>query len=418
MSKPRNITLAPSALTVPEPFEWYISETRAFDSYTVIEPSIQLGPFATQQECRDLLHSMKQIPRFSHGNLKVCKRRRRSETRVKIELPVEVCRSAKPEKSEFCHTVDISTSGLGLSGFKTQPQPGEILEIHCGPRKARFRVVWIGSPHTAAEGQVGVERLAGEANILDLDVSELHEDEPLLRELEVARAVQNKLFPQEVPPLHTLDFAGNCIQAHTVGGDYYDFFQLAGGEVAFVLADISGKGVAAALLMANLQGSLRSQAAVSSRDLPVWLTSVNRHFYMHSETEHYATLFLGCYNDGLRQLHYTNCGHNPPLLLRKSGVVERLNATATVLGAFRDWECSVAKTQLEAGDVLCCYTDGITESIGRNGDEFGQRRLLQTVRGNRKLEASSLLRHVEKTVEQFREGEQEDDLTLVIARGR
>jgi serine phosphatase RsbU (regulator of sigma subunit) len=418
MSKLRNIALAPSGLTAPDPFEWYVSETRLFDSCTIIEPPVRLGPFATQEECRDLLHSMKQISRFSNSNLKVCKNRRRRETRVKIELPLEVWLSATSEKAECCHTVDISTSGLRLSGFKTQPQPGDILEIHCGPRKARFRVVWIGSPHTAAEGQVGVERLAGEANILDLDVSELHEDEPLLQELDVARAVQKKLFPQEVPPLHTLDFAGNCIQAHSVGGDYYDCFPLAGGEVAFVLADISGKGVAAALLMANLQGSLRSQAPVSSKDLPVWLTSVNRHFYMHTETERYATLFLACYNDGLRQLHYINCGHNPPLLLRQSGVVERLNATATVLGAFRDWECSVAKTQLEAGDVLCCYTDGITESIGRNGDEFGQRRLLQSVRENRELEASSLLRRVEKTVEHFRVGEQEDDLTLVIARAR
>jgi serine phosphatase RsbU (regulator of sigma subunit) len=100
------------------------------------------------------------------------------------------------------------------------------------------------------------------------------------------------------------------------------------------------------------------------------------------------------------------------------GAVERLNATATVLGLFSDWECSVAETQLETGDVLSIYTDGITETTGQGGEEFGEARLLETLRKNRDLEATCILRKMENAAEQFRAGEQEDDLTLVIARVR
>jgi len=230
--------------------------------------------------------------------------------------------------------------------------------------------------------------------------------------------VQSRLLPQEKPPLETLDYAGHCIQARTVGGDYYDFLDMGAGEVGFVLADVAGKGISAALLMANLQGNLHSQYGTGSKDLSRLLASVNRHFYKYSPKDRYATFFLGRYSDATRTLHYVNCGHNPPLLLRKGGTVERLSATATVLGLFWDWECSVADAQLEAGDVLSIYSDGITETTGHSGEEFGETRLLQTLRNNRDLEAACILQNMENAAEQFRLGEQEDDLTLVIARAR
>ncbi len=150
----------------------------------------------------------------------------------------------------------------------------------------------------------------------------------------------------------TLDYAGNCTQARAIGGDYYDFLDMGPGEVGFVLADVAGKGIAAALLMANLEGSLHSQYSsqqrTGSKDIPQLLTSVNRHFYQHTAKDRYATLFFGRYSDATRTLHYVNCGHNPPMLLRKAGAVERLDATATVLGLFSDWQCSVAEVRLPA----------------------------------------------------------------------
>jgi FixJ family two-component response regulator len=338
----------------------------------------------------------------------------RKEERARIELPVRLCRSAPGRKLQLAHTVDICNSGACLAGLDEPLEPGEVLEIEFGNRKAPFRVVWIGAQGTATEGQAGLECLAPEVGIWKLDLCQLQDAEPLVR----ARVVQSGLLPQVKPPLETLDYAGKCIQARTVGGDYYDFLHMGPGEVGFVLADVSGKGIAAALLMANLQGSLHSEHGANSKDLSQLLASVNRHFYKHTSKDRYAACFFGQYSDAARKLRYVNCGQCPPLLLRKGGAVERLESTATVLGLFWDWECSVAEAQLEAGDVLCIYTDGITETTGHNGEEFGETRLLETLRKNRDLEAAGMLQSLENAAEQFRSGEQDDDLTLVIARAR
>ncbi|MBZ5706326.1 MAG: SpoIIE family protein phosphatase [Acidobacteriia bacterium] len=338
----------------------------------------------------------------------------RKEERVRIELPVRLCRSAPGLEPRLAYTVDISNSGVRLAGLEEPLERGEIVKVECGDRRAPFRVVWTDAQDTATEGQAGLECLTPDVDIWKLDLGQLKDAEPLMR----ARVVQSRLLPQEKPPLETLDYAGNCIQARTIGGDYYDFLDMGPGEVGFVLADVAGKGIAAALLMANLQGCLHSEHGTGSKGLPQLVASVNRHFYNHTPRDRYATFFLGQYSDATRTLHYVNCGHNPPLLLRKGGAVERLNATATVLGLFLDWECSVAEAQLEPGDVLSIYTDGVTETTGHSGEEFGETRLLETLRRNRALEAASILQNIENAAEQFRLGEQEDDLTLVIARAR
>jgi CheY-like chemotaxis protein len=340
----------------------------------------------------------------------------RREERVRIQLPVQLCRSATEDKAQPAHTIDISNSGARLAGLQEPLKAGEVIELHCGARKAPYRVVWVGWPGTPTEDQAGLQCLAGEGNLWEFDLSQPTEAQPLLQEMAVAHTVQSRLFPQEKPPLRTLDYSGHCIQARIVGGDYYDFLDLSPGEVGFVLADVAGKGVAAALLMANLQGSLRSYQSIGSKDFPRWLASVNRHFYKHSERHRYATLFLGCYSDSTRTLRYVNCGHNPPLLLRPGDAVERLSATATVLGLFRDWECSVAEVKLETGDVLGAYTDGITEATSQQGEEFGESRLLQTLRQSRDLAAGAILQKVEQEVQQFSAGEPQDDLTLLIGR--
>jgi len=235
------------------------------------------------------------------------------------------------------------------------------------------------------------------------------------REMEIARQVQSKLLPQKLPALDTLDYAGTCIQARAVGGDYYDFLDLGRGRVGFVLADIAGKGMSAALLMANLQAHLRSQAAVLVQDLAGSLRSVNRMFYESTEPSNYATLFLGIYEDATRRLYYANCGHNPPLLLRRESV-ERLAATVTVLGLFEEWECAVAEAQLVPGDILAIYTDGIVEAMNAGQQEFGEARLARTLQENRHLDAPGLLQAVLAAVQEFAAGEQSDDLTLLVAR--
>jgi len=342
----------------------------------------------------------------------------RAEERVRIELPIRLYRASQGLKFLSVHTVDISNSGARLAGIEEPIEPGELVTLECGDREAPFRVVWAGAQGTASAGQAGLVCLAVDADLWKFDLRQSQDDKPLMR----ARAVQKGLLPQEKPPLATLDYAGNCVQARTIGGDYYDFLDMGPGEVGFVVADIAGKGIAAALLMASLQGSLysqySSQYSTGSKDIPHLLASVNRHFYKHTAKDRYATLFFGRYSDATHTLHYVNCGHNPPIVLRKDGAVERLSATATVLGLFPDWNCCVADLQLQSGDILSLYTDGITETTGQNGEEFGEARLLDTLRKSRGLEASRILTNLQNAAEQFRLGEQEDDLTLVIASAR
>jgi phosphoserine phosphatase RsbU/P len=243
-------------------------------------------------------------------------------------------------------------------------------------------------------------------------------DRRVARDMEIAREVQFRLFPQVMPPLETLQYAGTCIQARVVGGDYYDFLDLGPGRLGIVLADISGKGIAAALLMANLQANLRSQYAVALEDPKRLLQSVNRIFYENTPEDRYATLFFADYDDASRCLRYANCGHNPPLLLRADGELERLGATATVLGLFKNWKCTVEEVSLRPGDVLLIYTDGITEASGLTGEEFGESRLLEILRSHSQLPVEALLSLVVAGVQEFSGASQADDLTLLIGQAR
>jgi serine phosphatase RsbU (regulator of sigma subunit) len=203
-----------------------------------------------------------------------------------------------------------------------------------------------------------------------------------------------------------------------VGGDYYDFLDLGPGRLGIVIADISGKGIAAALLMANLQANLRSQYAVALEDSHRLLQSVNRLFYENTPEDRFATLFFAEYDDASRCLRYANCGHNPPLLLRANGELQRLGATATVLGVFKDWKCAVEEVSLRPGDVLLIYTDGITEAPDLTGEEFGESRLLEILRSHPQVLVDALLSLILAAVQEFSGANQADDLTLLIAQAR
>ncbi len=235
-------------------------------------------------------------------------------------------------------------------------------------------------------------------------------------ELEIARQVQARLFPQTLPAVRTLEYAGVCIQARQVGGDYYDFLSLGYDRLGLVLGDISGKGIAAALLMANLQANLRTQYATAS-DRPLrFLQSVNQLFYENTADNAYASLFFGEYDDQAQRLRYANCGHLSPLLLRSDDTLERLDSTCTVLGLFRDWECVTAECRLRAGDVLALYTDGITESFNGSGEEFGEERLVAALRRHRGLAPQAMRDCIVDEVRRFSAYEQHDDITLIVAR--
>jgi serine phosphatase RsbU (regulator of sigma subunit) len=236
------------------------------------------------------------------------------------------------------------------------------------------------------------------------------------QELEIARQVQARLFPQGLSPMDTLEYAGACVQARQVGGDYHDFLDLGQGRYGLVIADISGKGMAAALLMANLQANLRGQCASASDDPARLLRSVNRLFYESTNDCSYATLFFAEYDSAIGRLRYANCGHLAPLLFRCGGTMERLDSTCTVLGLFKDWDCSIAELDLFPGDTLVLYTDGITESFNQADEEFGEHRLIEAVRRHRELSPQAVIASIVDEVQQYSSNEQHDDITLIVVR--
>jgi serine phosphatase RsbU (regulator of sigma subunit) len=236
------------------------------------------------------------------------------------------------------------------------------------------------------------------------------------QELEFAKQVQARLFPQSLPKLNSRDYAGLCLQARSVGGDYYDFLSYGAQRMGLVLGDISGKGMAAALLMANLQANLRSQCATGWNGPSELLQSVNRLFYENTIDSAYATLFFAEYDDRSRRLRYANCGHYPPLLLRNSGAVERLESTGTVIGLFENLNCDVEERELQPGDTLVLFTDGVTESCDMHGEEFGEGRLLETLGRSLSEPTDRLLRSVVNEIQTFSPFEQHDDITLIVAK--
>lgn len=263
----------------------------------------------------------------------------------------------------------------------------------------------------AAQSAVALENVNLAARIAErLDAERRAE-----REMELARQVQSRLLPRAGRRLPTLDCAGRCMQARAVGGDYFDFLEAPGGRLGLVLGDVSGKGFAAALLMASLQASLRTLAA-RCEPLAERLAEVNRLLLEASEPSRYATLFVGEYDDASRRLQYVNCGHNPPLLVRGSGAVERLQPTAMVVGLVEEWACALEEAVLEPGDLLVVYSDGISEALDAREQEFGDARLAEAVAACRERSVPEILDAAFAAVRAFSAGEQADDQTLVVAR--
>ena len=236
------------------------------------------------------------------------------------------------------------------------------------------------------------------------------------QELEIAKQVQARLFPQKLPSVGTLDYCGTCVQARQVGGDYYDFLDLGEGRLGLVIGDIAGKGIAAALLMANLQANLRSQSAIALDQPQQFLRAVNQLFYENTTDGAFATLFFAEYDSGLGRLRYASCGHLPALLLRYDGNLERLEATGMPLGLFKKWDCAVCELQLSPGDTLALYTDGITESFSESKEEFGEQRLVEALRQHCEKPPRNLLEAIVQEVRRYSPHEQHDDITMIVAR--
>jgi len=293
--------------------------------------------------------------------------------------------------------------GVGFLHPPKEPAWGGIFTTFADPDGNTFVLVGFDEASRAVEQQrrQTTEKLATERRAT--------------RDLEIARQVQARLFPQRMPQVRTLEYAGACIQTRHVGGDYYDFLDLGRGRLGLVIADIAGKGIAAALLMANLQANLRSQCATASDQPQQFLRSINQLFYENTAESDYATFFFAEYDDKTRRLRYANCGHLSALILRRNNTFQALASNSTVLGLFEDWNCSIEEQQLFPGDTLTLYTDGITESSTDAGEEFSERRLREVLRQRRALGPQPLLEAVFEEVRRFNPNEQQDDITLIVA---
>lgn len=303
-------------------------------------------------------------------------------------------------------------------------------------------------------------------------VQRMVEEERLRRELSVATEVQRRLFPAHPPEVATLELSGFCQPAREVGGDYYDFLTLDDGQIGLAVADVAGKGISAALLMSTVQASLRSQAIAARGSLSDLVSTMNRLMYSSTGASSYATFFYAQFDERTRRLTYVNAGHNPPFLLRaRSGsssdgahlshapelsceslnfkrksistgrdagtaaavleattVIEdteiagtqpfmRLTSGGPVIGVFRSCVYEQETVQLESGDVLLAYTDGVTEAFNTDGEEFGEERLQELLRSSSHMSADEVRDSVVRCVRDWcATAPQHDDLTFIVLK--
>ena len=256
----------------------------------------------------------------------------------------------------------------------------------------------------------------------------IHERDSARREVEAATQAQARLLPQCRPPIASLDYDGLCRPARGVGGDYYDFLDLRRGAVGLVLADISGKGMFAGLLVASLQARIQSIAPLHGSDLGELVCEANRLMHSSTEINRYATFFYGVFDDATRELTYVNAGHLPPLILRPrtDGGVDgngyetiRLEANGTVVGLMPDACYRQDSIQLQRGDIFCAFTDGVTEAVNDEGEEFGDGRLVGALLDHASSTAEETCRQILAGVDRFAGWEaQHDDVKLIVGRVR
>ena len=256
------------------------------------------------------------------------------------------------------------------------------------------------------------------AHLISAIADEVAQRERLNSELEIARDVQERLFPQKLTPIPGIEYAGACRPASGVGGDYYDFLALPGGRLGIAIGDVSGKGIAAALTMASLQASLRSEATRGTDSLAGLMCSVNRLLHEALASNRYATFFYAQYDPETRLLTYVNAGHNPPILFHANDgqwAVSRLEPCGTVVGILQEASYEQRSLTIAPGDVFVGFTDGVSEAMNEAQDEFGEERLIETVRGCARQSPAEIITCIMAGADEFAGGaKQHDDMTLVV----
>src|SRR5579863_1947617 len=257
-------------------------------------------------------------------------------------------------------------------------------------------------------------------------IEEQRRRQKLENELSIAQEVQQQLFPRSLPNLQGIEIEAICRPARVVSGDYYDFIRISPTRLAIAVADISGKGISAALLMANVQAALRSDVLRYRNGQPGQqhehidtaeiITHLNLHLFRNTSDERYATVFFGVYDAETRQLHYTNAGHLPPIYIR-GGKVRRLETGGMVVGLFNDVPFEQGAVEIEHGGMLVAYSDGLIEPENVYGEEFGTERLIDVTTSNRDKSSHAIAEAMMHAAEEWSGSpEQADDMTVIVMR--
>jgi sigma-B regulation protein RsbU (phosphoserine phosphatase) len=228
--------------------------------------------------------------------------------------------------------------------------------------------------------------------------------------------VQQRFRQYLEPGADTFSYSARCRQVRELGGDAYDFVPLAHSHLALAVGDASGKGLAAALMISNVQSSLRTAVAFAGNDGAAVLGAVNREVHATSLPDRYATLFYGVFDKATRELQYVNAGHNPPMLIRRDRSVVRLECGGPPVGMFPNWTYEEGAVQLNPGDLVLAYTDGVTEAVNPAGEEWGEEGLLRTVTEHHPRSAREVVERIFRSMDEFSLGRQTDDATAIVLR--
>lgn len=232
----------------------------------------------------------------------------------------------------------------------------------------------------------------------------------------IACDVQERFMQNPTAPPQTLAYGARCCQMRALGGDCYDFFPLPDNRIALVVGDASGRGLAAALMISNVQSSLRTAISFATDDPAAVLAAVNRQVHASSFADRYATLFYGVFDQTTRTLQYVNAGHNRPFIIRNGRPIAQLDAGGPPVGIFADSKYETGKLDLCPGDLTVAYTDGVVEAANAAGKEWGTDGLLEAILRNHADEPHEIVEAVFAALESFTCGHQTDDATVLVAR--
>ena len=322
-------------------------------------------------------------------------------------------------------TEDITKDARFYSGVQEEVNFSTTSYL-CVPLKIQNRIIGTAQViNRRSRGKYSAEDLyimevfARQAAIA-LENARLHrgelEKKRLEEELKVARAIQQRMLPKADPVIEGYDISGRSYPCRWVGGDYFDFIPLAENRLGIVIADVCGKGIPAAVIMSSIQAAWHTLGD-QGLDLQTIVSSLNRYLCRHTDPDKFATGFCGLLELAAGEFHYINCGHNPPYLFRANGEVEALIEGGLVLGAFEDSDYPLEKTELKVGDIILIYTDGLVEAENGEGEMFGDKRLVELIRGLLNVGAKKIIEQIKEVVEKFTQGGQlEDDLTVVCMK--